>query len=269
MAEAMINSCRIYYESHGQGPPLIMIRGLGSSAEHWYEQVPALSRHFRVIVFDNRGIGRSGDDGEPFTIRDMARDAMGLLDALGVERAHVLGLSMGGMVAQEVALLFPQRVAGLVLVVTHCGGDRVVRAADEVMEIIQRLAVDDSLEARGAAATVFFAKGTTDQKVQTLRKFAAASARYPAGPDIMKRQMLAVAQHDTCDRLTDIRTPALVMAGTEDVLIPPENSKILAEGIPGAKLVMVPDGAHQVLIEQPEICNRAISDFLKPLGQLQ
>ncbi len=263
MPEVTLSDCRIYYESHGEGDPLLLIRGLGSNADHWYAQVPDLSRHYRVITFDNRGIGRSGDPGGAFTIEDMAADAIGLIDALGIERAHILGLSMGGMIAQKLVLSHPQRVKGLILVVTHCGGDHQIKASDEVMEKIQRMAVDDSIEARTNAATAFFAPRTLSDRLPVVQEYAAVSMKHPAGTEILQRQMIALQGHDAFDRLDHIKAPTLVLTGAEDVLIPPENSKILADRIPGAECLVIEGGGHQVLIEQPEACNRAIIDFLQ------
>jgi pimeloyl-ACP methyl ester carboxylesterase len=254
---------RLYYESVGEGEPLILIRGLGSNADHWYAQVPDLSRHYRVITFDNRAIGRSGDPGGAFTIRDMAADVIGLMDALKIARAHILGLSMGGMIAQELAIAHPQRVKGLVLVVTHCGGERQVKAADEVMETLQRMAVDQSMEARIQAATVFFAARTLSENMPVVEEYATVSMQHPAGGEILQRQMDAIQAHDTYDRLHLITAPTLVLTGAEDILIPPENSKNLADRIPNAECIVIQGGGHQILIEQPEACNRAIIDFLQ------
>ena len=263
MPEVKLNDFSIYYESHGEGEPLIMIRGLGSNADHWYAQVPELSKHYRVITFDNRGIGRSGDPGGAFTVPDMAADAIGVMDALGIESAHILGLSMGGMIAQELVLSNPKRVKGLVLVVTHCGAEHQVNATDEVMQTIQRMAVDDSIEARTKAAVVFFAPATLSDRLDVVQEYGTVSMKHPAGGEILQRQMGALQTHDTYDRLPQIKAPTLVLTGAEDVLIPPENSRIIADRIPGAECLVLEGGGHQILIEQPEACNRAIIDFLK------
>lgn len=267
MPELNQNNRTIYYETHGQGPALILIRGLGSSAVHWYAQVPALSEHFQVIIFDNRGIGRSSNDDEPFTINDLAADTVRVLDALRIERAHVLGISMGGMIAQEMAIEYPHRVNRLILVATHSGGKHQVKASDDVIEIIQCLTEDDSIGVRSMAATVFFGRQTLSDKVSILQAFAAASAQYPAGPKIIKRQMLAVSQHNAYDRLHQIQASTLVISGDDDILIPKENATIISEQIPTAKLLIVPGGGHQILIEQPDICNQEIIAFLQQNGR--
>lgn len=263
MPEIVKDDMAIYYESHGQGDPLILIRGLGSNADHWYAQVPDLSRHWRIIVFDNRGIARSSDPGGAFTVGDMVEDTMALMDGLDISRAHVLGLSMGGMIAQELALNYPQRLRGLILVVTHCGGQYAVGATKDVTDAIQRVTAENSDEARLAAMPFFFAPRTMKEQPQVIQEYATVSMKYPASPEILTRQMQAISQHDTYDRLRQITSPTLVMTGTEDVLIPPENSRILADSIPGAKLEVIPDGGHQVLIEAPQACNRAIIEFLQ------
>jgi pimeloyl-ACP methyl ester carboxylesterase len=263
MPEIVQGNRSIYYESHGQGYPLVLIRGLGSNADHWYAQVPDLSRHYRVITFDNRGIARSTDPGGPFTITDLADDTIRLMNGLGIEQAHVLGLSLGGMIAQEMAIQHPQRIKGLILVVTLCGGQHQVVAGDAVREKLQRVVFEGSADARIKAIEVFFAPRTITERPQVLLKYAEVSMKYPAGINILQRQYGAVASHDTYDRLDRIKAPTLVLTGEEDVLIPPGNSEILAERIPGAELRVIPGGGHQIMIEQPQACNRAIVAFLQ------
>ena len=263
MPEIVQNNRRIYYESHGEGDPLVLIRGLGSNADHWYAQVPGLSGHYRVITFDNRGIARSSDPGGPFTIPDMAEDTVRLMNALGIEQAHVLGLSLGGMIAQEMAIRHPQRIKGLILVVTLCGGQHQVVAEDAVREKLQRMIVEGSVDARIMALDVFFAPRTIRERPQVLQAYAEVSMKYPAGMEILQRQWEAASRHDTYDCLDRIKAPTLVLTGEEDVLIPPGNSEILAERIPGAELLVIPGGGHQIMIEQPQACNQAIIAFLQ------
>lgn len=263
MPEIVQAANRIYYESHGTGYPLVMIRGLGSNADHWYAQVPDLSIQYRVIVFDNRGIARSSDPGGPFGVRDMAEDTIGMMDALQIEKAHIVGLSMGGMVAQELALRYPQRVNGLVLVVTHCGGAHQVNAAEEVMRTVRRMAVDDSPDARAQAAGVFFAPQTLQEHPHIALEYAQISMKHPAGAETLQRQLEAIQTHDAYDRLDRIQADTLVLTGELDVLVPPANSAILAERIARAELAIIPGGGHQILIEQPEACNRTMLAFLR------
>jgi len=261
--EIMTGDHKVYYESHGHGEPLILIRGLGSNADHWYAQLSDFSKHYRVIAFDNRGIGRSADPDVPFNIQDLAADTAGLMDALGIAAAHVLGVSLGGMIAQELAIEYPRRVRGLILAVTHCGGAQQIRASADVTETLRRLVVEGSMEARVRVLEVFFSPETITERPQVVQEYADVSMRYPAGVEILQRQMDAVAGHDTGDRLHRIAAATLVLTGAQDVLIPPANSALLAERIAKAELLVVPGGGHQILIEQPQACNQAIIAFLQ------
>ncbi len=257
MPEIVQDDLKLYYESHGRGSPLILIRGLGSNADHWYAQVPDLSRHHHVITFDNRGIARSSDPGGPFTLQDLAHDTITLMDALQIERAHILGLSMGGMIAQEMAIRHPHRVSGLILVVTHCGGTRQILAADEIRQKLERLVVLGDLDAWVQIMALFFAN------LKIFQHYADASTKHPARNKILKRQWDAAAGHSTYDRLDRIKAPTLIITGKKDLLIPPVNSKILAQRIPDAELLEIPGGGHLILVEQPRAFNRAVIDFLR------
>lgn len=262
MPEANVGDITLYYEIHGQGRPLVMIRGLGSNADHWYGQVPALSERYQVVVFDNRGVARSSDPGGPLSIGQMAGDTLGLLDALGLERPHIYGLSMGGMIAQELAINHPQRLSGLVLACTHPGGPRQVFPSAEVEALFKDMVYQATPEAKRAAAPTLFDPKTLENRPQVAAEYAEVSLRHPAGADILTRQWNAVLEHDTHDRLPRIKAPTLVLTGDADVLIPPGNSEILARRIPGAKLAVIPGGGHQILVEQPEPCNQAVLAFL-------
>lgn len=266
MPEVNVGGTSLYYEVHGQGHPLLMIRGLGSNADHWYSQLPDLSARYRVVVFDNRGIGRSPDPGGPFTVPMMAEDTLGLLNALEIERPHVLGLSMGGMIAQELAINHPERVHGLILSCTHPGGTSQVRPTPEVRELFLEMVNVASPEAKAAAAPTLFDPRTLAQRPEVARQYAQVSLKHPVGAAILQRQWQAVEEHDTYDRLPLIKSPTLVLSGDTDVLIPPGNSRLLAERIPDARLAVVPDGAHQVLVEQARECNRIFLEFLDGLS---
>jgi pimeloyl-ACP methyl ester carboxylesterase len=266
MPEAIVQNRRIYYESHGQGYPLVLIRGLGSNADHWYPQVPELSKHFRVIVFDNRGIGRSGDPGGDFSIRQLAGDTIGLMDALAIPRAHILGVSMGGMIAQYLAVDHPRRVRGLVLVVSHCGGPHQVQPAPEIARLVAEMSTVGTPESRIRALPAFFDPATLQTRPECAQAYAAVSLKYPADVHILSRQLEAIQAFDLYERLPQIQSPTLVLASTGDVLIPPGNSEILAARIPGARLVAIQGGGHLILAEQPQTCNRTVIDFLKTLA---
>jgi 3-oxoadipate enol-lactonase len=256
----------LYYESHGVGFPLILIRGFGSNADHWYEQVPYLSREYKVIIFDNRGVARSSHPGGALSIMMMAQDTIRLIDALGITSFYLLGLSMGGMIAQEVAINYPERVKGLVLACTHCGGTHQISASKEVINIFTEMATVGSDESKIKAAACLFDPETLAQRPEVAQKYTAISFKNPASAEILSKQQEAVLGHDSFDRLPQIKAATLVLTGDADLLVPPDNSKILAERIPGAKLIIVPGGGHQILVEQPEACNKAIMDFFQGLN---
>ncbi|MCB2192653.1 MAG: alpha/beta hydrolase [Deltaproteobacteria bacterium] len=266
MPEANIGEISLYYEIHGQGRPLVMIRGLGSNADHWYSQLPALAAAYRVVVFDNRGMARSEDVGGPLSISQMAGDTLALMDALSLERPIILGLSMGGMIAQELAINHPERLSALVLACTHPGGPNQVRPTTEVEELFKKMVFLATPEAKRDAAATLFDPKTLRERPEVAAEYAEISLRHPAEADILTRQWNAVLGHDTYERLHWIKAPTMVLTGDADLLIPPGNSEILAARIPGAKLVKVPGGGHQILVEQPEACNHEILDFLDGLG---
>jgi 3-oxoadipate enol-lactonase len=264
--QANIGDAGFYYESFGEGHPLVLIRGLGSNADHWYEQTPVLSKEYRVVVFDNRGVARSSDPGGELSILMMAQDVLGLLDHLKIERAHVFGLSMGGMIAQELAIHYPERVSGLILASTHCGGRHQVTASEEVRSVLMDMIHTASDESKLKAAACLFYKETLEKRPEVARRYSEISLKRPASAKTLSKQWEAILKHDAFDRLPRIKAPTLVLTGDADVLIPPENSKILAERIPGAELKIISGGGHQVLVEQPEACNAAVLDFLRKLN---
>lgn len=267
MPIAKIKNLDIYYEIIGQGEPLVMIRGLGSNVDHWYEQAPALSKKYQLLVFDNRGIARSSDPGGSFSTRDMAADTAALMEAAGFKSAHVLGYSMGGMVAQEMALNYPEKVNGLILAATDCGITQRIKARPEVSRLFSEMVALGTPEAKLAAAACLYAKNTLESKPEVIQRYNEVSMRYPASQDMMARQWAAVTQHDACSRLQNISSPTLTITGSEDVLIPADNAKIMAERIPDARMSVIDDGGHLFLIEQSQQFNLAVIDFLDGLSR--
>ena len=251
---------RLYWEAHGDGNPLLLIMGLGATLEWWNRLTPSLSSRYRTILFDNRGAGRSDAPPGPYSISVMAADAAAVLDAAGVTSAHVVGLSMGGYIAQELALQHPERVRSLVLGCTSCGGPAAVRAAPEVVSAL------------GARAKMTREEATWGMVPYT---FDAATPRERIAEDLAMRlgstvtndgyfaQFGAIrAWSGAYDRLKDIRVPTLVIHGETDQLVPPENGRILARAIPNAQLVLLPQASHIFLTDQPELARDAILTFL-------
>ncbi len=267
MPKVNVRGINLYYEVHGSGYPLILIRGLSSNADHWYCQLPAFSPHFSVVVFDNRGIARSDAPDEPFTISTLADDTALLMNALGIAKAHILGISMGGMIAQEIALKYGHMVNGLILACTHCGGLHVVQPASDTLKDFSEFLFTRTPEAAPKAIKALFSDRTIQQNPEVIRVYGEFSTRFPPASQILKRQIDAIQQHDAWENLNRIQNPTLVIVGSEDALIPPENSRILAERIPHARLQVIEKVGHQLFIEEPDACNGAVLDFLRLLPQ--
>lgn len=223
MPEVKVRDITFYYDTRGVGHPLVLIRGLGSNADHWYPQLPAFSSSFRVVSYDNRGIGRSDKPDSPCTIAMMAEDTAGLMDAIGIPKAHIMGLSMGGMAAQEFALRFPNKVHGLVLACTHCGGEKVVPPSEEIRALFSEFIATASPEAARKAGKCPFAEDTLLKAPELVREYQQISARFQPEARVLLQQWEAVKGHDTWDRLHRIQAPTLVITGAEDLLIVPEN----------------------------------------------
>ena len=253
----------LHWESTGAGDPVLMIMGLGLSGGAWWRTVPVLSRSLRVITFDNRGVGRSRARLHSYTTEAMADDAVSVLDAAGVEQAHMYGFSLGGMVAQQVALRHPGRVRSLVLGATHPGGPRAVRPSSEVIEFFRRRA---SMTAKDAArASVPFNYGPRcrrehkDRIAEDIRRRLA----HPFSEQAYRAQIVAATLHNTYRRLTRIEAPTLVVHGREDRVVPVANAEILAERVPRAVLRILEEAGHLYSTEQPEVDEEIARFFLE------
>lgn len=253
------NGTKIYWEEDGAGDPLLMIMGLGYTHEMWYRSRPVLSKHLRMILFDNRGVGKSGQPEGPYTIGQMADDAAAVLDAAGVEKAHVMGMSMGGMIAQEFALRYPARVRKLVLGCTACGGPHAVRAEQGAVDMLTARARMTKEEAAEAAVPFIYDPATPRERIDE-----DLAVRNPLFPSVeaYSAQLAGIFKWQSYDRLGEIAAPALVIHGEHDRLIPPGNARVIAERIPGSKLVILPDASHIFVTDQPELAHRALLDFL-------
>lgn len=241
------------YERSGEGPPLLLIMGMSGTLVHWGE--PLLSRlreHFETIVYDHRGIGSSTKVGEPFTIAELADDAAALMSALELDTAHVMGISMGGMVAQELALRHPERLRSLVLGCTYCGGEGSAGAKEGVFlrlfEAVQSGVRERAIKAAWEAnVSQDFAR-----RQEAYARFLEIGLAHAVPTRVIWEQLSAIAGHDTRDRLPQIRTPTLVAHGTEDVMLPVENAYMIAERIPGARLEIFDGVGHLFFWEEPE-----------------
>jgi pimeloyl-ACP methyl ester carboxylesterase len=253
---------RMAYDVRGTGFPLLLINGLGSDRQEWLGQLPAFASRFRVISFDNRGAGESGCPPGPFTTACMADDAAVLLSFLGVERAHVLGVSLGGMIAQEVALRHPERVEALVLACTSPGGTASVRPPPEALAAFAPSPGGDREADLRRTIPFLYTDRFLREQPEEIETFIARRLVAPASPEGYAAQLSAAIGHSAGDRLRGIRARTLVIAGTADRLVPPVNSERIAERIPGAKLVLLPGAPHRLFAENAEAFNREVLAFL-------
>lgn len=250
------------YEVHGAGFPLLMINGLGSDRGEWMAQIPAFEKRFRVIAFDNRGSGESDSPPGPYTTAGMAEDAAALLSFLAVTRANVLGVSLGGMIAQEVALRHPERVERLVLACTTPGGEATARPTPETLAAFARAPGGDrESELRRTIPFLYTDRFRTDHP-EEIEAFIARRLSAPSSPEGYAAQLAAAVGHSAGDRLKGIGSPTLVIAGTADLVVPPVNSERIAHRIPGAKLVLLPGAPHRLFAENAEAFNREVLSFL-------
>ena len=259
------NGQELYFEIHGQGPPLVLIMGIGYDATLWtVAQVPELSLMFQVVIFDNRDVGRSAAATSPYTIADMADDVAALMDALDIGRAHVLGLSMGGMIAQEFALRHVNRLHRLVL--SGCGAAPARVAFDPIRTWNWVKATDQTGEVFACQqftwlfSNVFLRNKEAVQETISLL----TSNPNPVGPEAYNRQAQAYLRYDALDRLAGVKAPTLVIVGEQDLLTPPWVCREVADRIPGSRFeVITGDGAsHVVPIERPHDFNRLVTKFL-------
>jgi pimeloyl-ACP methyl ester carboxylesterase len=255
------DGARIAWEVDGpeDAPALLLVMGLAYPAAMWFRLVPALAERYRVIRVDNRGAGHTGDvPGAPYTVETMAADCLAVLDAAGLQAAHVVGISMGGLIAQELALTAPERVLSLCLTATHPGIAHAV-VNPEAMAMLMKRGEMTPQEAAEASVPYNYAPATPRERIEE-----DWAVRFPlaATNEGYLAQVMGTSQWDGFDRIPGITTPTLVLHGELDALVPPDNGRILAERIPGAELVLVPDANHVLMTDQPELVAKTLLDWL-------
>jgi pimeloyl-ACP methyl ester carboxylesterase len=268
MPTARVNGIDIYYEVHGQGPRLTLIEGLGYHRWMWYKQVPAFSRVFTTLVYDNRGVGLTSKPPGPYSHEQNAEDLAGLLDHLGWERSHVLGVSMGGFIAQVFALAHPARVDRLVLVATGFGGTKMVPVPQEAAKAMMpdpTLSPGDRI--RRAMPVAFGDRAWPDKHPDEFEQIVKWRLEEPQPPDAAMAQIMAGATFDVADQISRIEVPALVIAGANDGVVPPANSEFLAEELPNSRKEIIPEAGHLVIIEEADRFNQIVIDFLNEAYQ--
>ncbi len=255
-----VNGVTLHYEITGQGEPLILVEGLGTATWLWWKQTPELSRHFRVVAYDLRGSGWSDKPDEPYSIPMFADDLAGLMDALHIKQAHVLGISLGGYVAQEFAIRYPHKVKRLILCSTSTNGPHAIPPnPDIILALMTPVAGKDDLRDRIALS---LSPGYAAAHPSDVEQMLAWRLDNPQPVYAYNRQLMSAVGWTSEGRLGEITVPTLVLAGSEDRVVPPQNAEILVAGIPHAEKVILQGAGHLLNVEQPEEFNKGVIRFL-------
>lgn len=262
MPQTTVNGVQIYYEQQGQGPPLVLVQGLGYSSQFWFKQTPVLGDHFQLLTFDNRDVGRSEIVDEEYEITDMAQDTRELLDTLDLTNVHLLGLSMGGYIAQQLAVDSPELVDKLILISTQNGDPRYMQATQDLWEEIldvEGLSLDEVYRKgfRYSVSQDFF-----ENRRDFIEELIEMRMDNPQPPAAFQRQFQAASRFSLQDRIKEIQAPTLIVAGENDRIVPNRFARQLHDLIPDSQLEIVGDAAHLVHLEQPERLNSLTLDFL-------
>ena len=256
-----VGDIQMGYRVYGDGYPLVMIMGYGSTMNLWEPRlIDAIASHFKVIVFDNRGMGNTEAGEREFTIEQFADDTAGLINALGIQQAHVLGWSMGSLIAQELTLRHPEKVNKLILYAAHCDASMFPPTS----EVIERLRdTSGTPEEQGMRwISLLFPGDWLESHGDRVREvFFRPIGSTP--PESMGKQAMAIGYWGgCCDRLPEIMSRTLLIAGADDILVPPKNSQYMAGKIPGAQLVMIENGGHGVMFQYPDKFSERVTSFL-------
>jgi pimeloyl-ACP methyl ester carboxylesterase len=267
MPRIQAGAIQINYETYGEGEPLLLIMGFGAPGAAWIPILPLLAG-FKCIYFDNRGTGKSDQPADGYTIPQMADDASNLLKALGIARANVFGISMGGMIAQELTLRHPEQVERVVLGCTTPGGPDAARPPDELADRLiaglDLLTADNLDPALDLIMPLLFPEDFIAAHPE-LRSFMAAGLKMgePTLRATLERTRAGVMDFDACDRLGQIRCPVLIVHGDKDVLTLPENVALMQQHIPHAEVVMIPNAGHSFAAVDPIGIHKKITAWLK------
>jgi len=250
---------KIAWERRGEGPPLLLIQGLGYARWGWKPVVPALARSFEVLTFDNRGIGESDAPVGPYTATQMAADAAQVLDEAGLQRAHVVGTSLGGMIAQELAHAHPERVDRLVLACTTSGGPAAYPMPEQTIELLQKAPTLPAAEAlRGFVVNAL----EPDPRPELVERILEHRHSNPQDPLAWAFQAAAAVGFDRYEDASSLALPTLVQHGDGDVVVDPRNSELLVQLIPDARLELYPGCGHLFFWQAPERFVHELEEFL-------
>jgi pimeloyl-ACP methyl ester carboxylesterase len=261
MPSADLNGFDIYYEVHGEGDPLVCVHGLGCDLRAWALQIGPFSQSYQAIFFDNRDVGRSTIAAADYSTADMAQDVLGLVDHLELDSFHLLGVSLGGMIAQQVALAAPERVRTLTLALTHGGVQQAGRLRGHLLGSYARnLPLEDSVD--NLLYLCYTEKFFENAELYDFMKTALLENPYPQPPEAFARQAAAGGNHELRDRLHELTMPVHVISAERDLMIPAWKQRELADLIPGAKLSTIDAQGHGVMWEDAERFNALVTEFL-------
>ncbi|MGH7878457.1 MAG: alpha/beta fold hydrolase [Candidatus Binataceae bacterium] len=262
MERAKVNGVELAYEIRGEGTPLVMIHGGQGDQTMFADLAAAFTPRFRVLTFDQRGSGLSDKPDMDYSIAMFADDTAALMDHAGFAAAHILGVSMGGMIAQEFALRHLSMIRALVLGCTTSGGPKAIRLAGDALAATYSTRPMSAEERGRALAEAAFTRGYLERHPEVIVAMIAMRRARPLDPVALGNRMKAAFKHDTYDRLARITCPTLVITGRDDALISSENSRLLAAQIPGAQLEILEPAGHCFWLEQPEHAAKTIGRFL-------
>jgi pimeloyl-ACP methyl ester carboxylesterase len=266
MPKVKVNDINMYYEIHGDGFPLVMINGLGGNADYWKidpDFLGWISKNFKTIIFDNRGAGRTDKPDIEYSIKMFADDTVGLMDALHIEKSHILGNSMGGAIAQELVLNYPERVEKLVLGCTHCGGGRQIIPSPEVRETLMKLAGMTPEEGAETLISLLYTEDFIKNNLDVIERTRQYLLKDPMPEFSLQRQSVAAMYFNAGRRLKNVNTPTLIVQGKKDVLNPVQNTEKLAKLIPGSKTFLLDNAGHSFFYPNTERVKEGILKFLK------
>jgi pimeloyl-ACP methyl ester carboxylesterase len=267
MPKTKVNDIELHYEVHGEGIPLVLISGLGYPRWQWHLMVPHLEKHFQAIMFDNRGVGQSDKPAGPYTASMLAKDVVGLLDVLSTDTAIVMGHSMGGFIAQAMALEYPERVSKLILASTNFGGPRQVPVTPDALAVLSDVTSDPLMRLRNGIV-ISTSPGFAERQPELLQKWLDWRAANPMDIPGYQAQIAIgfallpeAAAFET--KLPDVSVPTLILFGAHDKVVPPANAELLAKQIAGSQIRILPDAGHFFPLEVPEEAAQVVIQFAR------
>ena len=267
MPKVKTNDIELYYETTGSGKALVLISGLGYPLWQWHKMVPFLAEHFQVITFDNRGVGQSEKPAGPYSAQMLAADIADLLDVLGIEKAAIMGHSMGGFIAQAMALDFSEKVSELILCSTNFGGPNHIPITPEAMAVLSDV-TSDPLTRFTNGLKVSTAPGWADAHPDIVKEWVEWRVANPIDMASYQSQFaigMALTSEESAfeNKLPNISVPTLILFGAHDKVVPPKNAELLRKQVRGSQIAIIPDAGHFFPIEVPEAASRIVIDFLK------